>query len=151
MLEKWKETTEKIQERTAGIVGAVTEATEVAVDKVNHLLGDFNEAIPIIRALGLSVTDVRITMGLLPGVRAKLTGSVEALDGDKLKEHLTEKQQNRILTSILQSLRTVALFKDQLSEIGFKGVVIDLTIGIPPQMEVELLTEGRAEPLSVRT
>jgi len=146
MLEKMKGMSEKLKEATNDIVETAAGAAEAAVDKVNHLLGDFNKAIPIIRALGLSVIDVRITTGLLPGVRAKLTGSVEALDGDKLKEQLTGKEQNKILTSILQSLQTVALFKDQLSEIGFKGVVIDLTIGIPPQMEVELLTEGRAEP-----
>src|SRR5262245_1621863 len=113
MLEKMKGMSEKLKEATNDIVETAAGAAEAAVDKVNHLLGDFNKAIPIIRALGLSVIDVRITTGLLPGVRAKLTGSVEALDGDKLKEQLTGKEQNKILTSILQSLQTVALFKDQ--------------------------------------
>jgi hypothetical protein len=110
-----------------------------AIEKVNELIGDFNDAMPTIKALGLSVSNFRIGMGIIPEIGATLLGSVEALDAGKIKELIEKHQDNKILKSILEALRSASNFRELLGELPFKGVKVNVDISLPPKIDVNLL------------
>lgn len=112
---------------------------DAALTKVNQLVAEFNEAVPTIKALGLSVSNVRISIGLLPEIGAKLTGSVEALDADKIKPLIEQNKDRKILVTMLEALRMAANFKQQFGQLGFKGVEMNIDLGLPPKIAVGLI------------
>ena len=112
---------------------------DAALTKVNQLIAEFNDAVPTMKALGLSISDVAIEFGLLPEIRAKLTGSVDALDAEKIKPLIEKNKDKKILVTVLESLRTASNFKEQLGEVGFKGVEMNIQLGLPPKIAVGLV------------
>jgi len=126
VFDKLKGKVDKLKDDVAG----------AAVEKVDQLMGDFSEAIPTIKGLGLSVSDFRIGMGVIPEIEAKLTGSVEALDADKIQELIESSQENDILIYILKALRTASNLKERLGGLGFEGVEVDVKLGLPPRISV---------------
>ena len=54
------------------IVNKAQDLTGSAAEATGKLLDEFNEALPTMRALGFSVSDFRVGMGLLPEIGAKL-------------------------------------------------------------------------------
>jgi len=117
----------------------------VILDKAQQMTREFNDTIPTIKALGLSVSNVSLGMGIVPEIGATLTGSVEALDQQRLKDMIERHRENKIVTTILEALGTASRLKDQLSQIGFKGIRVDVKLGIPPKVEVGLLTKTDSE------
>ena len=128
---------DKLKGAAAGAVGA-------GVEKAQEIMREFNDAIPTIQALGLSVKNISFGMGLVPEIAATLVGSVEALDRGKIEELLKHYQKNRTATFVLEALRTASSFKDQLSQIGITGIKIDLKLGVPPKVEVGLLSQAES-------
>ena len=125
----------------AGAAGAAAEKIAgAALQKGQELLHELNDAIPTLKALGLSVSNVSLGMGIVPEIGATLTGSVDTLDPQKIKELIERKRENKTVVAILEALRTAANLKDQLSAVGFKGVKADIRLGLPPKVEVALLT-----------
>ena len=146
MLDRMKGMREHVHEAANGVVetaGALAESAaglaEAAVDKLNHFLADFYEVLPTINALGLSIDVVQMKFGLMPEAHAQITGALEAIEEDQLKDLLAAKAQNKMLVPILQAFRTLALLKRPLSAVGFKGVRVDLTVGMVPAIAVEML------------
>lgn len=107
--------------------------------KAQELLRDFNDAIPKIKALGLSVENVAIKVGIPPEISARLVGSTAALDADELGKMSKESAENKLLAAILEALRTAASVKDHLQQVGFKGLRADVKLGLLPSVEVGLL------------
>jgi hypothetical protein len=122
---------DKLKEVSAGAVA----------DKAGDMIRDFNDAIPTIKALGLSVSDMSFKMGLPPEIGATFTGSVEALDQAKIKELIERHAEKKMITALLETLRTASNLKDQLRELEFRGVKVDVKLGISPTVEVGLLTK----------
>lgn len=125
---------EKLKEGAAG----------VGAQKAVELLHDFNDSIPTLKALGLSVGNITFEMGLVPEVAATFTGSVEALDPAKIKDLAERHKESKILSAILEVLRTVGTLKAQLSELPVTGVKLDVALGISPKLTVGLLTRAGA-------
>jgi hypothetical protein len=113
---------------------------EKSLDKVPDALREFNDTVPKLKALGLSVERTDIRIGLPPEVCVRLVGSVAALDQDELGKMAKDAETNKLLTTILQALRTAADFKDHLDKLGFKGVSLDVKLGLLPAVEVGLLS-----------
>jgi hypothetical protein len=114
-------------------------AASALAGKVEDTLRGFNDTIPTMQALGLSISDITFKMGILPEIGARLTGSVEALDQGKIKDLIQRHQGNKAVTVILEALRTAANFKGQLSKVGFKGIKVDVKLGLLPNVEVGLI------------
>jgi hypothetical protein len=113
----------------------------LAATKAQKVLKDFNEMIPTLRGLGLGLTDVSVRLGLPPEITAALTGCVDDLDADVIKELQQTKKHNRTVVLILEALLTVTNFKSQLSSLGFHGLRVDMTLGLFPGVRVGLLPE----------
>jgi hypothetical protein len=107
--------------------------------KARELLRELNDAIPKIKALGLSVESVGIKVGVPPEITARLVGSVAALDADAIGKMAKESGDNKLLGALLEALRTAASVKDYLQQVGFKGLRADARLGLLPSVEVGLL------------
>ncbi len=107
--------------------------------KAQEILRDFNDAIPKIKALGLSVENVGVKMGVPPEITARLVGSAAALDADEIGKMASASAENRLLAAVLEALRTAASVKDHLQQLGFKGLRVDIKLGLLPSVEVGLL------------
>ena len=116
-------------------------AADAAVEKAQEVLREFNDTMPTIKALGFSVSHITIGMGIVPEIGATLIGSVEAIEQQKIKELIERHRENKTLTFLLEALRAASNLKDQLSEVGFRGVKVDMKLGLPPKIEVGLLSK----------
>ena len=131
---------EQAAETTQRIKKASSDASVAISSKVQGLVNDFNAAIPTMEALGFSVSSFTIGVGLIPEIDATLKGSVKALDIHTIQKVIEEHADNKSLKAILEALHTAAKFKEQLTEMGIKGVEIDIKLGLPPLVSIELLT-----------
>jgi hypothetical protein len=104
---------DKIKDVVAGAAG----------EKAVEMIREFNDTIPTIKGLGLSVSNLSFKMGLPPEIGATFTGSVEALDQQTIKGLLERHRENKTITAILEALRAVLSGFHRYSS---------LVIGIPP-------------------
>lgn len=129
----------KIKDKGGKLKDISGDMADVALEKVNHLLDEFNKAIPAIKALGFSINNFNVDMGAMPEIKAKLTGSVDAIDAKKIQELIENNQDKQILITILKGLQTASHAKEQLGELAFKGVEIDIKLGVPPKISISFM------------
>jgi len=107
-----------------------------ASDRVETLLDDFNAALPTMRALGFTVEDIHVAMGLLPEVNARLVAAAAKIDAKALDEILGKRSEHKTLAAVLNAPQTAYNLRDQLGDFGLKGVVVDVTLGLPPKVGI---------------
>jgi len=102
-------------------------------------LDEFNGAVPVIHSLGFDITGMHLEAGVPPAISAKLIGAVANVDVAKIKDLAQKNAENKVIVLLLKSLETAYNLKDQLKELQFKGVEVDLTLGLPPKVNVGFL------------
>ncbi len=110
-------------------------AKDAALEKISQSLDEFNKAIPAIKALGFAVTDLKVGMGAIPEVSAKLTGSVDSIEEEKIEELIGSNQENKFLVTVLKGLQTASNVQHKLGDLGFKGVEAEVKLA-PPGIKV---------------
>ena len=123
---------------------AAKEISSAAADKGSKSLAELNDTTERLKAVGLSVQDVKVGMGVLPEITARFVGSISALDSGALKKEADKHPDNKLLVALIETLRTAATFKDSLSAVACQGIAVDVTLGIPPKFGVALLTSSTA-------
>lgn len=131
------------------LMSSTQSLTGSASETAGKFLDEFNEAIPTMRALGLTVKDLRVGMGLLPEIGAKLTGSVDSINVAKLHELMEKHKEKKTLTALLKGLEAAYNIKDQLGDVNLRGVEIDFTLGLPPKIHVAFMTAAPASAPAV--
>ncbi len=126
-----------LMDKAHGLAGSATETAGKFVD-------EFNEALPIIRGLGFTVKDLRMGMGLVPEIGAKLVASTDTIDPKKIKELLEKHPENKTLVGALKALLAAYNIKQQIGDIPLKGVELDVTLGLPPHIGVAFVTAAPA-------
>ena len=125
-------------------LGSLTKAVDgirnAAGGAIDSLLKDFNQAVPTLKALGLSVTDMKIGMGVPPEVEITLTGSLDAINPEKLKSLMDAHQGNTVLVSSLKALETAHSMKELLGDLMFKGIEAKIKLGLLPKIEIEFIS-----------
>lgn len=116
-----------------------TQAAKIAVDKGQRVLKEFNELIPTLRGLGLGLTDVSLKLGMPPEISACLTGSVDGLDPDTIKMLKDAHKGNQTVAIVLEGLLTASNFREQLVDLGFRGLKLDIRLGMFPSVKLGLL------------
>ena len=136
----------------AGIAKIVTDQVQatggVVLEMANRAAREVNEALPILKALGLSVRDLHARMAGMPEIRFTVVGAVEAIEPNKLKSLIEGHADKTLLVAVLQALRLAAGLKDQLGDLGFRGVVVTVTVGLPPNIDVSFVSDVRAQDLA---
>jgi hypothetical protein len=133
--DKLKAMAEEAKSKAGDLGGAVLE-------KVSQSQHDLNESLPILIGLGLSVRNFRVEMALVPVVRLTLVGSVAAIEPDKVKALIDTHKEKKLLVAVLEALRTASLMKDQLGDLGFRGVCADVALSLPPSINVEFMKDA---------
>ena len=119
-----------------GVLSKTRDIAGSASDTVGKLLDDFNAALPTMRALGFTVEDIQVAMGLLPEVNARLVATAANIDVNALDEMIKKRSEQKTLVAVLKALQTAYNLRDQLGDFGLKGVVVDLTLGLPPKVGI---------------
>ena len=128
----------KFKDKVGDAKGAAGGVKNVALEKINQSLDEFNEAIPAIKGLGFAVTDLKVGMGVPPEVSAKLTGTVASIEKEKVQEVIDANQENKFLVTILTGLQTASDVQNKIGDLGFKGVEADVKL-VPPTIRVGFL------------
>jgi hypothetical protein len=122
-----------------GLAAAAEKIKDATGDVLGKVLDELNGAIPVIHALGLNVTGMHVEAGVPPAITAKLVGAVENVNVTKIKELAQKNAENKVIILLLKTLETAYNFKDQLKDLRFKGVEVDLTLGLSPKVNVGFL------------
>ena len=118
------------------MMGKVRDFSGTASEGIGKMLDEFNAALPTMRALGFTVEDIHVGMGLLPEVKAKLMASADQVDVKALDEIIKKKSEQKTLVTVLKALQAAYNVRDQLGDLGLKIVEIDATLGIPPTISI---------------
>jgi hypothetical protein len=124
--------------------GVAASATAAVTATAGRMLDEFNEAMPTMRALGFTVRDVHVGMGLLPEVGAKLVASTDDVDEKKLAELIEKHADKKLLIAALKGLHAAYNIKRELPDVPLKGVQLDLTLGLPPRVSVSFINDKAA-------
>ena len=124
--------------------GAAASATAAVTTAAGRMLDEFNDAMPTMRALGFTVRDVHVGMGLLPEIGAKLVASTDDIDEEKLTELIETHAEKKLLIAALKGLHAAYNIKRELPDVPLKGVQLDLTLGLPPRVSVSFINDSVA-------
>jgi hypothetical protein len=122
------------------LMGKAKELTGNASEVVGKLVDEFNEALPTMRSLGFTIKDLRVGMGLVPEIGAKLVASTDTMDVKKIKELIEKHHENQTLVGALKALELAYNVKEQISDLPVKGVELDVTLGLPPHIGVAFVS-----------
>jgi hypothetical protein len=117
-----------------------------ATATAGRMLDEFNEALPTMRALGFTVKDLHVGMGLLPEVGATLVATTDTVDEKKLKELIETHAEKRLLVTALKGLYAAYNIKREVPDSPLKGVQLELTLGLPPRVNVSFVNNVVAAP-----
>jgi hypothetical protein len=126
------------------LMGKAQELTGAATDIAGKFVDEFNEALPTLRALGFTLKDLRVGMGLVPEIGAKLIASTDTVDVKKVKELIEKNAENKTLVAALKGLQAAYNIKQAIADFPFKGVEIDVTLGLPPHVGVSFVSAAPA-------
>jgi hypothetical protein len=134
------------------LVGKAQELTGSASETVTKVLDEFNEALPTMRALGFTIKNLKVGMGLMPEVGATLVASTDTVDVEKIHELIEKNAEKKLLVTALKGLEAAYNVKQQIGDLPLKGVELDITLGLPPHIGVQFVSstpasasgEGRA-------
>ena len=121
------------------LVGKAQELTGAAAESVSGYLDEFNQALPTIHALGFTVRNFSVGMGILPEIGATLVASVDDIDAGKLKELAETHKEKRVLSALVKALQAAYNVKQQVPDLPFKGLEVDMKLGLPPHIGVQFL------------
>jgi hypothetical protein len=122
--------------------------TSTAAVAAGNLVDEFNEFLPAMRALGFSVKDLRVGMGLMPEIGAKLVASTDTIDVKKIKELIEKHAGNKTLVAALKALEAAYNIRQEIGDLPLKGVEIDVKLGLPPHVGVAFVTSPAAPALA---
>ena len=72
-------------------------------------------------------------------ITAKLVGAVDNVNIARIKDLAQKNAESKTIVLLLKTLETAYNFKDQLKDLRFKGVEVDLTLGLSPKVNVGFL------------
>lgn len=122
-----------------GLAAAAEKIRDASTDVLGKVLDELNSAIPVIHALGFNVTGLHLEAGIPPAITAKLVGAVENVNVAKIKDLAQKNTEDKVIVVLLKTLESAYNFKDQLKDLHFKGVEVDLTLGLSPKVNVGFL------------
>jgi len=126
------------------LVGKAQELTGAASETVNKVLDEFNQALPTIRGLGFTIKDLKVGMGLVPEVGATLVASTDTVDVKKIHELIEKNTEKTLLVSALKGLEMAYNVKQQIGDLPFKGIELAFTLGLPPHIGVQFVSNTAA-------
>jgi hypothetical protein len=108
-------------------------------EKIVALLEEYKHAISALTAFGLRVGKLRVVVGALPEISTSIVGSINQIDTNRVKELMTANAGNKLLYAILAAILSTAAIRDVVDLGNLAEVKIDIVLGIPPKISVDLV------------
>ena len=112
------------------------ELTGAATETAGKIVKEFNDALPIMRGLGFTISDLQVGMGLIPEIGAKLIASTDTIDVKQIKELIEKYPDNKTLVGVLNALQLAYNVKQEIGDLPLKGVEVTVKLGLPPHISV---------------
>lgn len=135
----------------ASMTSKIGDLANSANDAASRLPDEFNAALPTLKALGFSVQDLRVSMGLLPEVAARLIASADNIDVATLDGMINKNSEQKTLVTLLKALQTAYNVRGQLGDLGLKVIEIDMTLGLPPKIGIAFVKSMEAATATLAT
>ena len=130
-----KDNAQKVAEQ---IQEQATEMAAAAQEQFNAVLDEYKNILPIAESLGLSVGSFEVQMGLLPEIQTSLVGLLERINDESVQKLIAENPNNKLLVLVLNALLITKELQQRLNITNLKGIVVDIKLGIPPNVSVHL-------------
>lgn len=130
---------DSLKEKAGGLKDKAEEMKGAAAEKVDQLVAEFNEAIPTLKGLGFSIRNFHMSMGIIPEIRATLIGQLKDVNAEKVTELLEKYPDKKLLGSILKGLQSALNMKSMFETLPFKGISMDVTLGMPPNLSIDFV------------
>jgi DNA mismatch repair ATPase MutL len=116
----------------AGDLGGAVKA------KIDESLEEFKKAIDLFGKFGFKVGKFKVDMGALPEITTSVSGSLEGVQLEKIKQLVEEHKDNKFLSSMLKALVAAKEVRDRVELPYFTGVKLDIKLGVPPKISFDL-------------
>jgi len=119
------------------VSNVASKATAVGGDQLTEWMNDYKKAANTLETLGFAVTKFTIGMGVLPEVHTSLSGKIASIQKDRVERLMQEHQDHPSTVTLLKALLLAKRVSDHV-EGKLGGVTLNITLGIPPRVDVEL-------------
>jgi hypothetical protein len=116
----------------------ILEAGISSNEKVTALLEEYKHAISSLTAFGLRVGKIHIVIGVFPEISTSIIGSINQIDTKSVKELMYANPDKKLLRAILSAILTAASIRDVVELGNLGGFKMDIVLGVPPRISVEL-------------
>ncbi|MEN6310257.1 MAG: hypothetical protein ABFD80_01820, partial [Acidobacteriota bacterium] len=121
----------------AGIAGKISQASEAGLTKLKEMTDEVNEILPLISELGYSVESIQVGVGLIPDIIIEISGLTKKMDEEAYRRILKEKEDKKLLCSVLRALQAASGLHDKIHIAGMKSDTGTLTLGQPPKVTLK--------------
>ena len=115
------------------------ESSTLSTDKINHILEEYRRTIAALQPFGLGVGKLRVLVSVPPEISTTITGSIDQIDENRVREMLEANPDKKLLSAILSALLTTIQVRETIDLGNLKEVKIDISLGIPPRVAVDLM------------
>jgi hypothetical protein len=121
----------------SSVSGDAKNLLDLGADKVMQLLTDYKNATKQLEPLGFKPGKLMVGMGVLPEVHTSLIGDIGSVDVQRLTTMMEEKKDDKVLGSLLKALIIAKKIHGHI-ESKLQTVTLQITLGVPPSVAVEL-------------
>lgn len=112
--------------------------TEAATEKSAQFTGSLIALSPIIEEIGFKTTGITLSIGLPPSAVFHFE-KFQDIAAERRNQILEENKENTMLKIIVSALLTADKYQDKIKMGAFKFSNIDVSIGLTPGVEVQLV------------
>ena len=115
----------------------MAEMSAAAQAKIDEVIAEFNNFLPMAEELGLKVQSFNIEAGILPEIKTSLVGSIENIKNEAVEKIIAENKNNKLLVAVLNAVLMTKNIHQKLEGAYIsilQELVIDIKLGIPPSI-----------------
>ncbi|SRR5258708_3453326 len=126
----------KAQDVTDGLALAAAGLRDASTARLRDSLQDFNAAIPVLRELGYSLTDVSMTVGIPPKIQAAFHSPHEVTE-ESVDRAIAQHADRKLTLFLVRALYQAWKLQTAVEIAGMKprGVVVE--IGLTPSVSIK--------------
>ncbi len=124
----------KVSDTKDKVVNLTIESSE----QVSVWIEEYKQAVRSLQIFGFTVGKIRVAASPFPEISTSINGSFKNLDGKRLGELLEANKEQKLLAAIYSTLLTVTKLQDVVDMAGLHDVSIQITLGVPPKILVDL-------------
>lgn len=119
-----------------GALASVSEAGNIAVDKMLELVDEYGKAVAILAKYGFKVGKFSMSVQLPPEAKTSIQGSISGLPEADLKALAESHKDQRVIALLLNSLVLAKQVHSRVA-LGFDSITLHLTLALKPGIEWE--------------